>query len=138
MDSSQPENTNNNADITQTLQSILNQLTGITSALQAQERRLGLLETTRGPPTTAFVQTETSHTGGDARGTPPQERSAPGAQVGDVEALLQRLLRDNNRETPPVSQHGIRAENLWKTDYELSKDAFKSTLNLESAKYYTV
>ena len=138
MDPLRTDESNNNVDSTQTLQAIMQQLTGISNTLQAQERRLGHLETTRGPPTTAFREPETSQTGGEARGTPPQERSAQGATNRGMEGFIQRLLRDNDREETPVYQHGIRAENLWKTDYELSKDAFKSTPKLESAKDYTV
>ena len=138
MDPLRTDESNNNADLTQTLQAIMQQLTGISSTLQAQERRLGQLETARGPPTTAFRETETSQTGGEARGTPPQERSAQGAATRGMEGFIQQLLRGNSGEEIPAYQHGIRAENLWKTDYELSKDAFKSTPKLESAKDYTV
>ena len=134
MDPLRTDESNDNADLTQTLQAIMQQLSGVSSTLQAQERRLRQLETARGPPTTAFREPETSQTGGEARGTPPQERSAQGAGIRGMESLIQQFLRGNNREETPVYQHGIRAENLWKTDYELNKDAFKSTPKLESAK----
>ena len=138
MDPLRTDESNNNADLTQTLQAIMQQLTGISSTLQEQEAKLGRLETNEVTPTTATKATETLQTGCEPERPPPQERSAQRGQFGVVQALLQRLIRDTNRDTPAVSQYGIRAKNLWKTDYELSKDAFKSTPKLESTKDYTV
>ena len=107
MDPLRTNDSNGNADLTQTLQAIMQQLSGISTALQAQERRLGQLETARGPPTTAFREPETSHTGGEASGTPPQERSAQGAGIRGMESLIQQFLRGNNREETPVYQQDV-------------------------------
>ena len=104
------DDSNNNATLTQTLQAIMQQLTGINNALQAQDRRLGQLETTRDPPATASTQPETSQTGGEARGTPSQERSAPGATNREMDDLIQRLLRDNDRKETPVYQQFLLTE----------------------------
>ena len=105
MASSQHESTNNNVDLPRTFQSILDQLTVINNTLQTQETRLGQLETRRGAQSETSRTGEASQTGGDPERTPPQERSAPEAQMRDMETLIQRLLRDNNREIPPLSQH---------------------------------
>ena len=114
---------------------VLAQLAILTQLIESQNARLDNLERGNAGATGQDVNAHPAGVGDPSRSDNPPLGNNPGIGESTGPPQPAELARGDNALT---SQYGIRATDPWKTDSALSKDPFKCSFKLESAKDYMV